>query len=120
MKVIGMKKKLNLEQLFYCTFSSLLIVMIAVLCLKLSVNTITIFPKNNSISIKLNKSLVVVDHSSLYSMDPVLLTTPYNSISVLKQVADGQVNAPNKMKEKASNIKKNLSLANFKVVTARC
>ncbi|HET6224794.1 MAG TPA: hypothetical protein VFF27_00850 [Bacteroidia bacterium] len=114
-----MKRRLNLEQLFYCTFSSLLIVLIAVLCLKLSVNTITIFPKRNSISIKLNKSLVAVENSSLNSMGPSAhLTTPYNFRNVLKQVIDGQVYAPNNRIEKASNIKKNLSLANVRFVTA--
>lgn len=113
-----MKKKLNLEQLFFCTFSSLLIVMIAVLCLKLSANTITIFPKKNSIVIKLNKSLAVANSCIGSSNRPVLISTPYSYDIVLKQVVDRQVCTPNKMKEKASSIKKNLSLAKFRIVTA--
>jgi|SRR3954465_14100742 hypothetical protein len=120
MNVVGMKKRLNVEQLFYYSFSSLLIVMIAVLCLKLSVNTITIFPKKNNITIKLNKSLAAADNSCIYTISPVRLSTPYANTVMLKQVIDGQVYTPNKLKENASNIKKNLSLAIFKVVTARC
>lgn len=114
------KKWLNLEQLFYCTLSSLLIVMIAALCLKLCANTITVFPKRDNSSIKLNKSLAEYTSGVFYSNKPALLSIPYAYGIVLKQVLDRQVYTPNKMKEKASNIKKNLSLAKFRIVTARC
>ncbi|HRG53396.1 MAG TPA: hypothetical protein PLL00_11220 [Bacteroidia bacterium] len=117
---LGKKITLNLEQLFYYTFSSLLIVMIAVLCLKLSANTITVFPRKGNIAIKLNKSLAENTSCIRYSNGTALLSTPYAYAIVLKQVVDGQVYTPNKRKEKASNIKKNLSLAIFKIVTARC
>ena len=115
---LGKKITLNLEQLFFYTFSSLLIVMIAVLCLKLSVNTITIFPKKNSIVIKLNKSLAVANSSIGSSNSSALLSTPYSHEIVLNQVIDRQVYTPNKRKERASSIKKNLSLAKFRIVTA--
>ena len=118
--MLKMKRRLNLEQLFYYTFSSLLIVMIAVLCLKLSANTITVFPRKGNIAIKLNKSLAASTSCILNSDGPALLTTPYAYTIVLKQVVDGQVYTPNKMRENASSIKKNLSLAKFKIVTARC
>lgn len=45
-------------------------------------------------------------------------TIPYNNDLVLKQVIDGQVYTPDKRKGKASNIKKNLSLARLRIVTA--
>lgn len=111
---------MNLEQLLCYTFSSLLIVMIAVLCLKLSANTITVFPRKSNIAIKLNKSLAEHTSCTRYSNNSGLLSTSYAYTLVLKQMADGQVYTPDKMKEKASNIKKNLSLAIFKIVTARC
>jgi hypothetical protein len=57
-------------------------------------------------------------NSCVFPVGSKLTTTPYAYDFVLKQVIDGQVYTPNKMQGKASNIKKNLSLARLTLVTA--
>lgn len=113
-----MKRKLNLEQLCCFTLSSMLMVMIAVLCLRLSANTITVFPRKSNIAIKLNKSLAENTSCIHFSSGPALLSAPYTIKLAGNRLVYSQMRALDRLKEKASNIKKKLSLTNRRIVTA--
>lgn len=103
----------NTKQLFNYMRCSLLIVVITVCCLKMSVNT-PVTPLSWRSYHHLNLTYTA-DHNPI---SYTLTNTPYAYDFVLEQVIDGQVYTPNKMQGKASNIKKNLSLARLTIVTA--
>lgn len=103
------------KQLFNYLRCSLLIAVITVCCLKMSVNTSSMYRWKSLLSYQLTYT---AEHTNPISY--TLTTTPYAYDFVLKQVIDGQVYTPNKMQGKASNIKKNLSLARLTIVTAAC
>lgn len=110
-----MSKHAKTKLLFNYLRCSLLIVVITVCCLKMNVNTATNQRWKSMLSYQLTYT---ADHTNPISY--TLTTTPYAYDFVLKQVIDGQVYTPNKMQGKASNIKKNLSLARLTIVTAAC
>lgn len=106
------------KQVFNYVRCSLLIVVITVCCLKMSVNTpASPLRWKNMLS---KQYLTYTADQALNPISYTLTTTPYAYEFVLKQVIDGQVYTPNKMQGKASNIKKNLSLARLTIVTAAC
>jgi len=113
-----MSKNANLKQLFYDALSSLLIAVIAVYCLKMNVNRQVVNHRwKSKISYQFT-NCTAYKNSCVFPVGSKLTTTPYAYDFVLKQVIDGQVYTPNKMQGKASNIKKNLSLARISIVTA--
>jgi hypothetical protein len=105
------------RQLFYYTLSSLLIAVIAVCSLKMNVNrSVNGCRWKSKISYQFNR--FAAEKNSCFYTGSKLKSTPYAYDLVLKQVIDGEVYTPNKMQGKASNIKKNLSLARLTIVTA--
>jgi hypothetical protein len=114
-----MLKNLHIEQFFYRGTSTLLIAVIAVVCLKINGNKVTITHSNNDITHQLTSSLVD-KNLRIYFIAPALRSNPHTDILVLEQVIDGQVYTPDYRIGKASSIKNNLSLAKHRIVTAAC
>lgn len=110
-----MSTKATTKQLFNYLRCSLLIAVITVCCLKMSAHTPQMHCWKNLLAHQLTYTTEQYNPISY-----TLTTTPYAYDFVLKQVIDGQVYTPNKMQGKASNIKKNLSLARLTIVTAAC
>jgi hypothetical protein len=114
-----MLKNLHIEQLFYRSISTLLIAVIAVVCLKINGNTAAIRCSSKDITHQLTCSLAD-KNTPVYFINPAFRSNPHIEILVLEQVIDGQVYTPDNRREKASSIKNNLSLANYRTVTAAC
>jgi hypothetical protein len=111
--------KNDTQQLFYRSISTILIAVIAVVCLKINGNT-TDIRQNKDITYQFTGSLVDKD-LRIYFVTPAFRSNPHTKhILVLEQVIDGQVYTPNKKKGKASSIKNNLSLAKYRIVTGTC
>jgi hypothetical protein len=109
--------KNHIQRLFYRSISTLLIAIIAVVCLKISGN-IAATRENKDITHQLTGSLVDKD-LRIYLITPAFRSNPHTqNILVLEQVIDRQVDTPKKWKGKASSIKNNLSLAKHRIVTA--
>jgi mitochondrial fission protein ELM1 len=106
----------RLQQLFYRSISTLLIAVIAVVCLKIGGNA-TAIRQNKDITYQFTGSLVDKD-LRIYFVTTAFRSNPHTKhILVLEQVIDRQVYTPNKWKGKASSIKNNLSLAKHRIVT---
>jgi hypothetical protein len=114
-----MLKRLHIQQFFYRSISTLLIVVIAMVCLKINGNTVAIHRNNKDITHQLTCSLVDKNHQ-VYFITSAFGSNPHIHILVLEQVIDGQVYTPDNRREKASSIKNNLSLAKHRIVTAVC
>jgi hypothetical protein len=111
--------KNHTQRLFYRGISTLLIAIIAVVCLKINGNT-TDIRQNKDITHQLTGSFVDKD-LRIHLVTPAFRSNPHTKhILVLEQVIDGQVYTPNKRKGKASSIKNNLSLAKHRIVTGTC
>jgi hypothetical protein len=109
----------QLKQFFYRSISTLLIAVIAVVCLKINGNTATDYHNQKGITYQLTGSLV--DRNPLVCfITPAFRSNPHTYILVLEQVIERQVYTPNKRKGNASSIKNNLSLAKHRIVTAPC
>lgn len=113
-----MLKNLQIQQLFYRSISTLLIAIIAVVCLKINGNITTTRYSNKDITYQLTSSLVD-KNPQVNFIRPALRSNPHTHILVLEQVIEGQVYTPKKM-ESVSSIKNNLSLAKHRIVTAVC
>jgi hypothetical protein len=114
-----MLKNLHIEQLIYRSISTLLIAVIAVVCLKINGNTAGLCRSNKNITHQLTCSLAD-KNTPVYFINPAFGSNPHIEILVLEQVIDGQVYTPDNRMEKASSIKNNLSLAKHRIVTAAC
>ncbi len=112
-----MRLNTRMRQLFDGAFSSLLKALIAIHCLNFNVNTpVSRFPWKGKVSYQFNTT-TAQKHSCSYA-GSINRSTPYVYSLVLGKVMDEQVYAPDKMQGKASNSKRNLSLARNTIVTA--
>jgi hypothetical protein len=112
-----MLKYLHIEQFFYRSISTLLIAVIAVVCLKINGNTGTGCRSNKDITHQFTCSLID-KNPRINFITPAFRSNPHTDILVLEQVIDGQVYTPDNRIGKASSIKNNLSLAKHRIVTA--
>lgn len=107
----------RMKQLFYYSFSNLLIAIIAVYCLKMDSNNLfSGYPLKSKIACQFNP--FIASANSCKNPGNVMKSTPHMHTLVLREIVEEQVYTPNKTQGKASNIKKNLSLARLTIVTA--
>jgi hypothetical protein len=108
--------KNRIQQFFSRSISTILIGVIAVVCLKINGSAATSCPgKYNTHQFT---SSVVDINPRVYLTTTAFRSNPHTqNILVLEQVIDRQVYTPNKWKGKASSIKNNLSLAKHRIVT---